>query len=212
MNRVLVALLLIAALSAAGCSRPEPQVAEPAAPAASSGEEAAPEAQAEKGLEALEPQTDAERTAVEAAATSEGRAWAKGNPDGSVGEAAGDPFLVGYTALLNDGKTQYAVLVLGGEAVPYFTGAPEPYIQSPYAPDINRTMAPATPRQTVAFEAAKASLASVNPKATQGGIEFYRVAFPGTPLEVGGKDYPMVSVYAAPANDLLFGMGGNEVR
>lgn len=210
MNRVLIALLLIAALSAAGCSSPEPEAAEPPTPAASTEE--APDAQAEAGLEALEPQTDAERTAVEAAATSEGRAWAAGTPDGSLGEAAGDPFLVGYTVLLNDGKTQYAVLVLGGEAVPYFTGAPEPYIQSPYAPDINRTMAPATPRQTEAFEAAKASLASVNAKATEGGIEFYRVAFPGSPLEVGGMDYPMVSIYAAPSDDLLFGMGGNEAR
>lgn len=211
MNRILIALLLLAALSATGCSRPEPEAAEPSAPAASS-QEAAPESPAETGLAALEPQTDAERTALEAAATPEGRSWAKGNPDGSAGEAAGDPILVGYTVMLNDGDSQYAVLVLGGKAVPYFIGAPEPYIQSPYAPDINRTMAPATPRQTEAFEAAKASLASVNPKATEGGIEFYRVAFPGSPLEVGGMDYPMVSVYAAPADDLLFGMGGNEAR
>lgn len=211
MNRVLIALLLVTAIFGAGCSRQEPGAEQPTAPAASSEQEK-PSAEAEAGLAALEPQTDAERTAIEAAATPEGRAWAVGNPDGSAGEAAGDPFLAGYTVLLNDGESQYGVLVLDGEPVQYFLGAPEPYLKSAYAPDVNRTMAPATPRQTEAFEAAKASLASVNPKATQGGIEFYRVAFPGTPLEVGGRDYPMVSVYAAPADDLLFGMGGNEAR
>ena len=210
MNRVLIALLLITALTGAGCARSEPEAADPAAPTTSAEEPASPAA--DEGLASLEPETDAERSALEAAATPEGRMWAVGNPDGSLGEAKGDPFLAGYTVMLNDGETQYAVLVLGGEAIPYFIGAPEPYIKGPYAPDINRTMAPATPRQTEAFEAAKASLASVNPKATEGGIEFYRVAFPNVSTEVNGLDYPMVSIYAVPSDDLLFGMGGNEVR
>jgi hypothetical protein len=210
-NRVFIALLLIATLTGTGCARSEPEPADPAAPTASAEETTSPVAEG-VGLASLEPETDPERAALKAAVTPEGRKWAVGNPDGSLGEAAGDPFLVGYTVLLNDGETQYAVLVLGGEPVPYFAGVPEPFIKSPYAPDINRSMAPATPRQTEAFEAAKASLASVNPKADRGGIEFYRVAFPGAPLEAGGMDYPMVSIYAAPSDGLMFGMGGNEAR
>ena len=113
---------------------------------------------------------------------------------------------VGYGVLVHDGATQYQVTVLDGKVVGFFSNTnAQRYVEAPFA-NYNPTIEPASARQTEAFEAAKAEIASVNPAATQGGIEYYAIFYPS---EFEGT-YPHVCIYAAPTISASpWAMGGS---
>lgn len=197
MTARLLSLLLAFALLltlAAGCSPGATQPAEPDSvgitePAGDETEEPA-EAAAPTAL-ALE--TDGERSALAVAQREESRRWASGDSVNGT-PVTGEPFLVGYGVLLHDGATQYQVLVIGGEVVGAFgRSADLRYIEAPFA-DFNPTTDPASAQQSAAFDAAKAEIASVNPNAMQGGIEYYSFFYP--PLN--DAQYPQVAIYTDP--------------
>lgn len=143
---------------------------------------------------ALTLETDGEKTAAETADSDESRTWASGDVM-SGSPVSGEPFLVGYGILLHDGTTQYQVRVLGGEVVGAFGKTAEPrFIDAPFA-DFNPTIAPASARQTQAFDTAKAEIAAVNPNATQGGVEYYVFFYP----QVDEGQYFEVCLLASPA-------------
>ncbi len=153
----------------------------------------------------LAPETDAEKNALVTAETEEARLWGSGDTVNGT-PVEGDPFLVGYGVLLHDGTTQYQVVVLDGTVQGFFGNKDGlRYVEAPFA-NFNPTVAPATARQTEAFEAAKAEIASVNPGATQGGIEVYYVFYPSA-LE---GTFPSVAIYASPSlTASLFASGGS---
>lgn len=197
---LLLALALLLTL-ATGCSPGATQPAEPDSveitePAGDeAAEEPATDAEpADSGAPtALTPETDGEKSAAQAADSDESRTWASGDPMNGT-PVSGEPFLVGYGILLHDGTTQYQVRVLGGEVVGAFGKTAEPsIIEAPFA-DFNPTIGPASARQTEAVEAARAEIASVNPSATQGGVEFYVFFYP--PIDEG--QYPEVCLLASP--------------
>jgi hypothetical protein len=159
-----------------------------------------------RGVVPMTPSTAAERSALAAASTALGRRWAAGNPNGTA-QASGAPYLGGYTVGLNDGKTQYAVLVLNGKVVPPFGKTGDIVISGPFGS--NPTMSPESPQQRAAVEAARAAIASRFPSATRGGIELYVVYFPVQPIP---GTYHSVSVYATGGSAGSFARGGTEVR
>lgn len=163
------------------------------------------------GPAALEPETDAERGAVAAAATDEGRRWAVGLPSGTE-RAAGDPYLVGYTVLVTDGTTDYTVVVLGTEAVPYFTSGDVMYVSQETS--ILYAVPAETARQTAAVESAVAWMKAEGIEVTGRGIEAYRVMFPSTePPTSIGTFHPQVEVYADQATiGSTFASGGPDAR
>ncbi|MBN1192182.1 MAG: hypothetical protein JXA36_00605 [Coriobacteriia bacterium] len=159
-----------------------------------------------KQIAHLEPETDGERLALFVAELDEGRTWASGDP--YAGEPVeGHAFLGGYIFILHDGETQYAVKILDGKAVPFFSRASDVLLVSAYDEGMNPTIAPQTPRQQAALDAAKAEVAKVNPDATQGGIELYVVYFP----RADDGLYRTVSVYADVTAG-TYALGGTETR
>lgn len=206
---LLLALTLLLAL-AAGCSSGS---SEDTAPKATEGSPADSDAAADTGSEPagsadpvkLSPETDGEKQAMTLAQSDEARKWASGDWQNGI-PVAGDPFLAGYGVLVHDGTTQYQVTVLDGEVVGFFgKNAPLRYVEAPFA-NYNPTIVPDSARQTKAFDAAKTEIASVNPAATQGGIEFYVVFYP--PQTEGW--YPQVCIYASPiVSDSPWAMGGS---
>jgi hypothetical protein len=164
------------------------------------------------GLTPLAVETAGEQAALDTAATAAGRAWAMGNPSGTE-LAAGDPFLVGYEVRLDDGVTQHQILVIDG-AVDLFFGIGSTVLDIPGpVADLWMNLAPETPRQQAAVDAALASLAGVAPGATSGGILAYHIAFaPTTPVPTG-QLYPHVSVFAIPVDaSNPFASGGPQMR
>lgn len=153
----------------------------------------------------LSPETDGEKEAMALAESEEARKWGSGDWQNGT-PVAGDPFLVGYGVLVHDGATQYQVTVLDGKVVGFFSNTnAQRYVEAPFA-NYNPTIEPASARQTEAFEAAKAEIASVNPAATQGGIEYYAIFYPS---EFEGT-YPHVCIYAAPTISASpWAMGGS---
>lgn len=149
--------------------------------------------------------TEDEETALAMAMTPEGRKWAAGNPDGSIGAAEGEAVLCGYVVKLDDGTTQYQVKVLNGTAVPFFRTSGDAAIASPYDAYYT-TVAPQSEQQEVAVTSATAALASTAPAATAGGIDSYVFYFPKTDE---GK-YPHVEVYADRSQGLTWAAGGAE--
>lgn len=208
--RMIPILLALALLS--GCSGGEP-VAQKSEPAPAQEAPTEPDAQepASGGVSAIPAETAAEKAAVKAASAPDGRKWAAGNPDGSVGSAEGDAYLGGYVVTLNDGKTQYQILVLGGKVVPFFGPTGDLFIASPFQKGVNPTVAPETGQQRAAVEAAKASIASTAPGATRGGIELYRCYFGQQEIQQT-QSYPNVSIYADKSLGITYAMGGTESR
>lgn len=206
---LLLALTLLLAL-AAGCS---PSASDNTAPEATEGSSAGDDTAAGAGSESagsadpvkLAPETDGEKEALALAESEEARKWGSGDWQNGT-PVAGDPFLVGYGVLVHDGATQYQVTVLDGEVVGFFSNTnAQRYVEAPFA-NYNPTIAPASARQTEAFEAAKAEIAAVNPNATQGGIEYYAIFYPS---EFEGT-YPHVCIYASPTVSASpWAMGGS---
>ena len=209
----LVAVLLLVAATVgcspsgtdtAGSQEPEDVVSTPEN-AAGEAPETAPEDSDASGPATLTPETDGEKNALVTAETEEARLWGSGDTVNGT-PVEGDPFLVGYGVLLHDGATQYQVVVIDG-AVQRFFGNTQGlrYIEAPFS-DFSPTITPESDRQREAFEAAKTEIASVNPKATQGGIEFYYVFYPST-LE---STFPSVALYTSPSlSASLFASGGS---
>jgi hypothetical protein len=188
---LLVALLLFGML--AGCSGGgEPtSTAEEESPGASGG--AAPETE-EAGPVALQIETDAESKALGQAGSEDGRKWALGNPE--AGAAQGEPYLVGYGFVINDGTTQYQVSVHNGEVTGYFGKDSIRVISGPFD-NFNPGVTPETDRQRAAMDAALAEVALENPNAKTAVLGTYLFLFPR--LEDGSS--PQVAVYADPQFD-----------
>ncbi len=203
---VLVAILLLAS-AIAGCSPDSPDTtgSQDSGETASGDAGTATEPAEPSGPAELAPETDGEKEALALAESEEARKWASGDWQNGT-PVAGDPFLVGYGVLVHDGTTQYQVSVFDGEVVGFFANTnSQRYVEAPFA-NYNPTIEPASARQTEAFEAAKAEIASVNPNATQGGIEYYDVFYPS---EFEGT-YPHVAIYAAPViSSSPWAMGGS---
>jgi len=201
-----VPALVLAALLAVGCASqpPSPQGSTPATGTADSGTQAAG-----AGFKAMPAETAAEKNALVLAAKPVGRRWAAGDPNKSA-EAAGDPFLAGYSVTLFDGKTQYDVWVLGGVVVPFTNGAGPLYLKFP-ADGYNTPSPPATGNQRAAVDAAKASLKDVAPNAKGGGIGQYIVFFPRTGTGAG-EGYPCVAIFTKSISDSPYAQGGLQYR
>jgi hypothetical protein len=211
----------LAALAVAGvltgCSAVKP-AEKPASPGAKPSTEAkkpaattTEPAKKAEGPVKLAAETDGEKAALAVVGGDVGRKWAMGNSEGSMGSAQGDAFLTGYVVTLNDGKKQYQVVVLDGKVVPFFGKVGKTYVEGTFTPGMNPTIAPQSKRQEDAVAAAKASLASVNAGATNGGIELYHFNFPMQ--DVGGaKTYPSLSMYADAKVGDSPAMGGAEMR
>lgn len=205
---LLLALTLLLAL-AAGCSpgstdTTKPEATEDAASTGgdSTGTEAEP---AEAAAPAkLAPETDGEKTAASQAQSEEARKWASGDSINGA-PVAGEPFLAGYGVLVHDGSKQYQVSVFDGVVLGFFgKSADLRYVEAQFQ-GYNPTIAPSSARQTEAFEAAKAEVASINPNATQGGIEYYIFLYP----QVDEAQYPQVCIYTSPTlADSPWAMGG----
>lgn len=209
---LLLALMLMLA-TAAGCSLPVrsevTQVEDSGGAAADddeadAGTEAGSESEESAAPAALPLETDGEKASAQVAQSEESRTWASGDTVNGT-PVSGDPFLVGYGVLLHDGTTQYQVRVIDGKVAGAFGKTAEPrYIEAPFA-NYNPTVAPASARQTEAFNAAKAEIAAINPNATQGGIEFYAFFYP----PIDETQYPEVCLLASPTQSASpHAMGG----
>lgn len=204
--------ILLALVLLVGCSGGEPAAKAPApAPAEEATADQDTQEPTTEGVPAIPAETAAEKAALKAASAPEGRKWAAGNPDGSVGAAQGDAYLGGYVVTLNDGKTQYQILVLGGKVVPFFGPTGDLFIASPFQKGVNPTIAPETGQQRAAVEAAKTSIASTAPEATSGGIELYRCYFGQQEIQQT-QSFPNVSIFAVKSLGLTYAMGGTESR
>lgn len=205
---LLLALTLLLAL-AAGCSPGSSDTTKPEATegAASTGDDAT-ETESDPAEAAapvkLSPETDGEKTAASQAQSEEARKWASGDWQNGI-PAEGEPFLAGYGVLVHDGSKQYQVNVFDGAVLGFFGKSADPrYIEAPFL-GYNPTIAPSSARQTEAFEAAKVEIASINPNATQGGIEYYVFLYP----QVNEGQYPQVCIYTSPTlSDSPWAMGG----
>lgn len=206
---VLAAIFLLST-TVAGCLPVREEVtqvegSEAAATGSGSSDSSAEGSDAAAGPAELSPETDGEKEALTLADSEEARKWGSGDWQNGT-PVAGEPSLVGYGVFVHDGVTQYQVTVVGGEVVGFFSNTnAQRYIESPFA-DYNPAIAPASARQTEAFEAAKAEIASVNPNATQGGIEYYMFFYPSQ----DEGTYPYVAVYTAPVmSESPWAMGGS---
>jgi hypothetical protein len=209
---VCLPVLMVAALLG-GCAPQGPATGSGGTGAAEPTSAAQPAAA--KGLTAMTPTTDGEKAALALAKTGEGRKWAAGNPNGSVGAASGDPMLVGYQVQLNDGKkTGYSVMVLDGKVYSFFGVTPPPAVKDALVVfDYDKTnmytfvKKPASPDQETALQTAIAYVLENKQVQTTGGIEAYSIAFPVN----GSGQYPMVQVFANTSTG-KFSSGGPVVR
>lgn len=159
------------------------------------------------GLVAMPLSTSGEEAAFALADSDEGRRWASGNPDGSLGTAVGDPVLGGYVVKLNDGTTEHQVKVLNGVAVLFFSSFGPPTIEAPFDPHWP-TLPPESEQQETAMAAAIAYVADIAPGMTAGGIDGYVFYFPQT--EEGGSR-PAVTIAADRGEGITFQSGGTQV-
>lgn len=168
-----------------------------------------------KGIVAMTPTTAGEKSALKLAATDEGRKWASGNPDGSMGVAAGEPMLAGYQVQLNDGKkTGYTVLVLNGEVRSIFGPDRPPKVDDAIIVwDYDKTNMytrvnkPEGADQEKALQLAIDYVLANKKVKTTGGIEAYSIAFPTNE----NNQWPMVQLFANTDTG-KFSSGGMSLR
>lgn len=209
------ATVLAAALAGCGgVSSPAPSTGEQKP----SGTQAAEPASEPKGPTIIQPSTERERAALALAATEQGRKWAMGNPDGSMGSAKGDPSIIGYQVQFVSGGTMHSVVVLGG-AVSRFFGAPGGEF-TPREAVVTGTSGTSSVNyadaegdaQKAAVAAARKYLETNGFSVSAGGIEGIVIAYPR--VDDGGRfdgQDPGVTVFAKSAlGD--FASGGPSVR